>query len=82
MAEEYISASEALKLVTPFSGNKKEVLTFTSNVNTAFEVVNPNHQDRLYKFVLTRISGEPRKAIAHRHLHSWAELRDFLEILI
>jgi hypothetical protein len=34
MAEEYISVSEALKLVSPFSGNKREVLTFISNVDT------------------------------------------------
>lgn len=78
MAEEYISVSEALKLVTPFSGNKKEVLTFISNVNTAFEAVNPDHRDRLYKFVLTRISGEPRTAIAHRNLENWTDLREFL----
>jgi hypothetical protein len=77
MAEEYISASEALKLVTPFSGNKKKVRTFISNVNAAFEVINPNHQGR-YKSVLTRISGKPRTAIAHRHLDSWTELREFL----
>jgi hypothetical protein len=57
MAEDYVSVSEALKLVTPFSGNKKEVLTFISNVDTAFEVINPEHGSRLYKFVLTRISG-------------------------
>jgi hypothetical protein len=34
MAEEYNGVSEALKLVTPFSGNKKEVLTFIFSVNT------------------------------------------------
>jgi hypothetical protein len=78
MAEEYVSVSETLKLVTPFSGNKKEVLTFISNVNTEFEIINRDHRDRLYKFVLTRISGEPRTAIAHRHLESWAELRKSL----
>jgi hypothetical protein len=71
MANEYIGVSEALKLVSPFSGNKKEVLAFISNVDTAFEVVNPDHRGRLYKFVLTRISGEPQTAIAHRHLESW-----------
>jgi hypothetical protein len=32
---EHISVSEALKLVTTFSGNKREVLTFISNVHTA-----------------------------------------------
>jgi hypothetical protein len=78
MAEEYVSVSEALKLVSPFNGNKREVLTFISNVNTAFEVINPIHEDRLYKFILTRISGEPRTAIAHRNLDKWTELREFL----
>jgi hypothetical protein len=78
MAEEYVSVSEALKLVTPFAGNKREILTFISNVNTAFEVINPIHEDRLYKFILTRISGEPRIAIAHRNLDTWEELREFL----
>jgi hypothetical protein len=32
MAEEYVNLTDALKLVTPFSGNKKEILTFISNV--------------------------------------------------
>jgi hypothetical protein len=65
MAEDYVSVSEALKLVTSFAGNKREILTFILNVNTAFDVINPIHADRLYKFVLTQISGEPRIAIAH-----------------
>jgi len=68
MAEDYISVTEALKLVSPFSGNKKEILTFISNVDTAFRVVHPNQVDRLYQFILTKISGETRTAIAHRNL--------------
>jgi hypothetical protein len=64
MSEEYVSvkADEALMLVTPFEGNKREVLAFISNVDTAFDVINPIHSDRLYKFVFTRISGEPTTA--------------------
>jgi hypothetical protein len=38
---EYISVGEALKLVTPFKGEKREVLAFIANVNTAFEVTDP-----------------------------------------
>jgi hypothetical protein len=79
MAEEYVNVSEALRLVTPFSGNRKEVLTFISNVDTAFEVINPEQGNRLYKFVITRISGEPRTAIAHRNLDNWAEVKEFLK---
>jgi hypothetical protein len=71
--------SEALKLVSPFKGDKREVLAFISNVDTVFEVINPDSSDVLYKFVLTRISGEPRVAINHRNLENWEDLRAFLK---
>ncbi len=68
---DYISVSETLKLVCPFKLGKRKVLAFISNVDTAFEVINPDNADILYKFVLTRISGEPRVAITHRNLENW-----------
>ena len=40
-------------------------------------MINPDNADVLYKFVLTRISGEPRTAITHRNLESWTDLREF-----
>jgi len=76
---EYISVSEALKLVPPFRGNKQEVLAFIGNVDTAFAVINRENEAILYKFVLTRISGEPRTAIIHRNLDSWTELKEFFQ---
>jgi hypothetical protein len=76
---DYISVSEALKLVSPFKGDRKEVLAFISNVDTAFEVINPDNSEVLYKFVLARISGEPRVAITHRNLENWEDLRTFLK---
>ena len=42
------------------------MLAFISNVDTVFEVINPENPYVLYKFVLTRISGEPRAAIIYR----------------
>jgi hypothetical protein len=71
--------TDALKLVTPFNGDKREVLAFIANVDTAFEVTDPRSADTLYKFMLTRISGEPRTAIAHRNLGKWEELEEFLK---
>jgi len=79
MNGEFISVGETLKLVPPFKGNKQEVLAFIGNVDTAFAVINPEQEAILYKFVLTRISGEPRTAISHRNLDSWAELKEFLQ---
>ena len=60
---EYISVDEALKLVVPFKGEKRDVLTFIANVDRAFEVIDPRNEGTLFKFVLTRISGELRTAI-------------------
>jgi hypothetical protein len=76
---EYISVGEALKLITRFKGDKKDVLAFIANVDTAFEVINPQNEGPLFKFVLTRISGEPRTAIGHRNLETWEELKEFLK---
>lgn len=76
---EFISLSEALKLVPLFKGDKQEVLAFIGNVDTAFAVINPEQEDTLYKFVLTRIGGEPRTAISHRNLNSWIELKEYLQ---
>ena len=76
---QYISVTEALKLVCPFKEDKREVLAFISNVDTAFEVIDPEQTDILYRFVLTRISGEPRTAITHRNLENWEELTAFLK---
>ena len=33
----------------------------------------------MYKFVLTRISGQPRTALSYRNLESWAERKEFLQ---
>jgi hypothetical protein len=41
---EFISVGEALKLVTPFKGDKQEVLAFIGNVDTAFAVINPEQE--------------------------------------
>jgi len=78
MNVEFITVGEALNLVPPFRRNKQEVLAFIGNVDTAFAVINPEQEANLYKFVLKRISGDPRTAISHRNLVSWAELGEFL----
>ena len=76
---EYISVGEALKLAAPFRGEKRDVLAFIANVDTAFEVIGLRNEGILFKFVLTWISGEPRTAIAHRNLENWEELKEFLK---
>jgi hypothetical protein len=70
---------KVLKLVAPFKGEKRDVLAFIANVDSAFEVIDPRNEGTLFKFMLTRISGEPRTAIAHRNLENWEELKEFLK---
>ena len=74
----FISVGEALKLVAPFKGDKRDVLAFIVNVDTAFGVSDAINAGILFKFVLTRIIEEPRTAIAHRNLENWEKLKKFL----
>ena len=48
-------------------------------MDTTFAVINPEQEAILYKFVLKRISGEPRTAIIHSNLDSWTEFKEFLQ---
>jgi hypothetical protein len=79
MNGDFISVGEALKLVPLFKGNKQEVLAFIGSVDTPFAVMNPSQEAFLYKFMPTRISGEPRMTISHRNLDKWACLKEFLQ---
>ena len=76
---EYISVGEALKLVAPFKGEKRDVLAFIANVDKAIKVIDTRNEGTLFKFLLTRISGEPKTAIAHRNLETWDELKECLK---
>jgi len=78
MAGEFVSLGEALKLISPCSDEKKDILSHISRVDTAFEVIDPNQGNKLYKFVLTSISGETRTAVAHRNLDNLTEVQEFL----
>ena len=55
MNGDFISVGEALKIIPPFKGDKRDVLAFIGNVDTAFTVINPEQEAILYKFVLTRL---------------------------
>jgi len=66
MNGDFKSVGEALKLVPYFKGNKHEVLVSLENVDTSFVVINPVQEGVLYKFVLTRISGDPRTAMSQK----------------
>jgi hypothetical protein len=72
---DFISVRVTLKLVLPFKGNKQEFLAFTWNVDNVFAVINPSQEAILYKFVLTRISGERKMAISYRNLQNLADLK-------
>jgi hypothetical protein len=75
---EFISVDEALKLVKPFKSEKREILVFIANVDTAFEVNDPRNEGTLFKFVLTRIVGNPGLPLL-RNLETWEELKEFLK---
>jgi hypothetical protein len=74
---ECVSVTGALKVVTPFNGDKREVLAFIANVDTAFEVTDPRNADTLYKFVLTRISGNRERRLSTEIWENGKSLNSF-----
>ena len=81
MAGNFVSLGEALKLISQFRSEKKRILFFTSNVDTAFGVIDPNQGNKIYWFVLSSVSGELRTAVAHINLDNWAKYRNFEKYL-
>ena len=74
----FMSIGEALKIVNVFKGEKDTVNTFIANVETALDVVSNENKPRLFRFVLTKIEGEPRNAIQYRNIETWENLKTFL----
>ena len=46
----YISVGEALMFVAPFKGEKRDVLAFIANVDTAFEVIDSGNEGTLSSY--------------------------------
>ena len=53
----------------PFNGDKKCLWEFIENVDVAFELVHPNKNDILLKFVKTKITGDARSKLIVRDLN-------------
>jgi hypothetical protein len=61
MGDEYISVSDAFKLVAePFRGYKRKLKEFCENVESAFELIDPDKYDLFYKYVRMCITGKAK----------------------
>ncbi|PNF39993.1 hypothetical protein B7P43_G15585 [Cryptotermes secundus] len=81
MADEYISVSDAFKLVAePFSGDIRKLKEFCENVDAAFGLINPDKYDLFYKYVRTRITGEAKaKLLVRQDADDWASVKAILK---
>lgn len=77
----YCKVSEAIKLVTcTFEGDKHKLREFIDNVDTAFEITDPNNHALLLKFVKAKITGEARSKLIIKALTTtWESIRTILE---
>ena len=48
-------------------------------VDLSLSVIDPNQEGKLYKFVKTRITGQPRTAFTHKNLDNWLDLKNVLK---
>ncbi|XP_063216520.1 uncharacterized protein LOC134527610 [Bacillus rossius redtenbacheri] len=79
--EVFISVTEALKLINqPFDGTKNKLKEFCDNVDTAFDLVNPERHRVLLKFVKSKIVGDAKaKILVRENTDTWEEVKEILE---
>ena len=65
----HCSVTEAMKLIShPFDGDTRKLRELIEDVDVAFELVHPNKQEILLKFVKTKITGDARSKLMARNL--------------
>ncbi len=77
-----LSFDQVIKLIRKtFSGEKTEYRSFRENIQIAFEVCQPSHEQLLLQFVLTRLEGEARAEVRSliKQPRTWMELIEFLD---
>ena len=72
---------QAIQLIPkPFDGNPAELRQFIQNVVSAYEVLDPQDYELLFKFVCAKVAGEAKtKLLARTHLYNWEQARAVLE---
>jgi hypothetical protein len=81
MGDEYISVSDASKLVAePFSLDKRKIKEFCENVQSTFELIYPYKYVLFYKYVRTRITDEAKaKLLVRQDADDWASVKAVLK---
>ena len=77
----YITVPQAIQLIPkPFDGNPAELREFVQNVESTYEVVDPQDYELLFKFVCAKVAGEAKtKLLTRTHLYNWEQARAVLE---
>ena len=77
----YISVVQAIKLIPrTFDGNPKLLREFIEGADAAVEVVDPNHQQLLLKFIESKIVGDAKdRLLARTERNTWIQVKAILE---
>lgn len=79
--DNYISVVQAVKLIPQtFDGNPKNLREFIEGVEAAIQVVHPNKQQLLLKFIESKITGDAKdRLLARTERESWVQVKAILE---
>lgn len=78
---DFISVPKAVKLIPQsFDGNPKLLREFIEGVEAAIQVVHPNKQKLLLKFIESKITGDAKdRLLARTERETWSQVRAILE---
>lgn len=68
------------KFIKSFSGERTELNTFITNVNSAFSLAQPNQKPSLFLYVVSQLSTNVINEIQISDISSWTELKNKLKL--
>ncbi len=77
---EELPLSVLLKFIKPFSGDRNELNTFITNVNSAFLLAMQRQKPSLFLFVVSQLSTNVINEIDINEIASWTELKNKLKL--
>lgn len=68
------------KFIKPYDGDKNKLTSFVRNCNNAFLLASKDHEDLLFKFILSQLEGKAESACSLKQFANWQELKSFLKL--
>lgn len=74
-----IDLNVRIKFIGTFDGSRETLIPFLNNCRNAINLASISQQDILFKYILSRLTGNAESVCAIKQFTKWSQLEDFLK---